>query len=116
MNSRPAHQPALRLPPYAEHVPASVSTVFISAGPWAWERAKRWRGKGEPGLVAPPDVDPSTIDWPIRGRNVALIAPDLDRTALVSLVGALMDARPAVLAVLHGPEGQDEMEIIRCRA
>lgn len=111
--TRPAtREQKLRLPPFAERVPADVRSVFISAGPAAWERAKRWRWDGQPGLVAPPDVNPATIDWPIAGKNVALIALDMPREPLIDLCDVLLRARPGVLAVLHGPTGSDRLDIL----
>lgn len=102
-------------PPYADLVRADVRTVYISAGPRAWERARRWKRQGEPGLVADPRVDPASVRWPIAGRNVALIATDLPRPQLVELLIALRRARPAVIAVLHGPDDGEALEILRGR-
>jgi hypothetical protein len=110
------NQPAeksLRLPPYATQVSAAVKTIFISAGPGAWERAKRWKWSGRPGLVADPTVDPELIRWPVEGGNVALIATDLPEADLLKLLAALRRAKPAVIAVLHGPSDDDELEILR---
>lgn len=103
---------ALRLPPFAERVPASERSVWISAGPDAWARAKRWRWEGDPGLVAPPGVDPALIDWPVRGRAVRLIALDLPRPELVMLVDVLARSGAAIIIALHGPTEADQCDIL----
>lgn len=94
-------------------MPASVKTIFISAGPQAWERAKRWRREGKPGLVADPSSDPASVRWPVEGGNVALIATDLPEPDLLKLLAAIRRGKPAVIAVLHGPSNADQLEILR---
>lgn len=102
-----------RLPPYAQRVPATVKTVFISAGPAAWERAKRWEKEGKPGLVCPPDTDPEHLIWPVKGRNVALIAPGLSFEQVKRIARAVLHAKPSVLAVLHGEIPHDRLELLK---
>lgn len=103
------------LPPFADHIPQSAKSVLISAGPRAWARARRWKWEGHPGLVADPAVDPGAVHWPITGYNVALIATGMSQPDLVRLVVALRSAKPAVIAVLHGPDDHELMDILRAR-
>lgn len=102
-----------RLPPYAQQIPASVKTVFISAGPAAWERARRWERANKPGLVCPPDTDPDHLVWPVKGRNVVLIATDLTFEQVKRIARAILAAKPGVLAVLHGEIPHDQLEILK---
>lgn len=99
-------------PPYSAHVPASVKTVWISAGPAAWDRAKRWRWEGEPGLVLPPDGRPQAYQWPVRGYNVALVALDMPIDEVGELVRELIAADAGVIAALFGPSHATRMELI----
>lgn len=100
------------LPPFANHVRAG-KPVFISAGPDAWSRARQWAADGHPGLVAPPDADPWSFHWPIADESVTVIATDLAREPLLTLLGALAAAKPAILFILHGPAEADELSIVR---
>ena len=111
MSGSPARRPMKRLPPYSEKVLAARG-VWISAGPRAWDRARRWQWIGDPGLVAPPDVDPMSFFWPVEGRNVRLIALDMARSDAARLIAALALHKPAVICCLHGPSAESELEII----
>jgi hypothetical protein len=101
-----------RYPPYAAQVPANVKTIWISAGPQAWERGQRWQADGEPGLVLPPGHDPDGYTWPVKGFNVALIASDMSDSDVAAIVGALLAAGASVIAALFGPNNNTRMELI----
>lgn len=101
-----------RWPPFSNRIPADVKTVWISAGPEAWDRAKRWEREGEPGLALPPGHNPADYQWPVRDYNVALIATDMPAADVAVLVRELMDAGAPVIAVLFGPSGNTSMELI----
>ena len=110
--SRPAASLRDRVPPYAGQVQATVKTIWISAGPAAWERGKRWQGEGEPGLVLPPGEHPADYVWPVQGYNVALIALDMPDEAVAEIVSVLMGAGAQVIATLFGPSDNSRMELI----
>lgn len=113
MSPYPQSTRGLRLPPFANDIPARRRTIWISAGPRAWARARRWQREEEPGLVAPPGVDPARFDWSVvHGYRVALIACDLTTPELVRLIYHLAQGEPSVIAVLHGPETNPQTEIL----
>lgn len=113
MSQSASIQRSRKFPPFSHDVPAIEGrTVWISAGPDAWDRAKRWKADGRPGLVAPPNENPSAFDWPIDGRQVALIATDMDRDSVVALVDCLIASRASVIAVLFGPASSSQAEIL----
>lgn len=111
MNQAARREPQKRLPPYSERVEASRA-VWVSAGPDAWERAKRWQWEGDPGLVHPPDADPFAFLWPVEGMSVLLIALDMPQEQLGRLIAAIALHRPAVIACLYGPPDNDQIEIL----
>jgi hypothetical protein len=103
-----------RLPPYSHEIPADDPrrTVWVSAGPSAWQRARRWRSEGEPGLVLPPGDSPDDYFWPVHGLNVALIATDLPEDDVARILVAIQRGGAAVVAVLYGPSDNSKMELV----
>lgn len=108
----PASRAERKVPPYSAHVSADVKTIWISAGPRAWDRARRWKDDGNPGLALPPSESPANFVWPVRGYNVALIATDMPEEDVAVIVRELMDAGAVVIATLFGPEDATRMELI----
>ena len=55
--------------------------------------------RGRTGLILPPGEKPGDFTWPVKGRNVALLAVDLDQQTLLDLITELAAAGPCVLVV-----------------
>jgi hypothetical protein len=103
----------LRLPPFAHDVVADPArAVWVSAGPGAWARARRWRSEKEPGLVLPPGEDPGAYQWPVHGLNVALIATDMPEDDVAQILLALQRGGAVVVAILYGPSDNTRMELV----
>jgi len=102
------------LPPYVREPHSGLRTVWISAGPQAWERARAWDRDERSGLVAPPGKDPEGYDWApmVRGRNVALIATDMAAEDAAALLRAVMRDGATSIAVLWGSADHSRMELI----
>lgn len=106
---------ARRAPPYAKQLPTR-GTVLVSAGPDAWERARRWAEDGRPGLVLPADAAPGDFQWPVRGRHVAVIATDMHPKRVEALARTLLLRDGArMLVVLWGPAHEPITEVFRGR-
>jgi hypothetical protein len=93
-----ARELAMRAPPFAREIRAADELVMIYCGPRAWELA-RPEGDRLAALVFPHRSDPASYRWPVKDKQVLILAMGMLRTLTDPLVMELLHQRAACVAV-----------------